>query len=53
MPDGTTIASLSKHLKSEKNGLLTALALLESNAAVEIEGDAVRVDSKFFWEKTP
>lgn len=51
MPDGTTIDSLAKHLKSEKPALLTALALLESYDAVEIEESAVRVAAKFFWEK--
>jgi hypothetical protein len=51
MPDGSTIDSLAKHLKAERDDLLVALALLESYAAVEIEGEAVRVSPKFFWEK--
>lgn len=51
MPDGTTIASLAKHLKVKKDELLEALVLLESYAAIEIDGDALRVAPKFFWEK--
>jgi hypothetical protein len=51
MPDGTTVASLGKHLKAGRDDVLAALVLLESSTAVEIDGDAVRVAPKFFWEK--
>lgn len=51
MPDGSTIASLEKHLKVKNDELLAALAHLEEYAAVEIDGAAVRVSPKFFWEK--
>lgn len=53
MPDGTTIDSLAEHVATEKDDLLSALAILESFAAIEIDGDAARVEPKFFWEKTP
>ena len=51
MPDGSTIESLADHLKADRDDVIPALALLESFAAIEIEGEAVRVSPKFFWEK--
>ncbi len=46
------LESLAGHLQAEKDDLLAALALLESYAAIEIDGEAVRIDPKFFWEKS-
>lgn len=51
MPDGTMLKGLASHLEVEVDSLLSALALLESFGAVEIDGEAVRVAPKFFWEK--
>jgi hypothetical protein len=51
MPDGSTVASVVKHLQVDEDALIEALALLESFGAVEIADAGVRVAPKFFWEK--
>lgn len=50
MPDGTTIASLTKHLKVERDVVIEAIALLESFAAIDIENETVRIAPKFFFK---
>lgn len=51
MPDGTLIKGLAAHLDVVEVDLIAALALLESYAATEVEGEAVRIDPKFFTDK--
>lgn len=53
MPDGTLLKGLASHLEADEKSLLAALALLESYAAIDIDGEAVRVEPKFLWEKQP
>lgn len=51
MPDGTLLKGLASHLEAAEDDVFGAIAMLESYGAVEIEGEAVRVAPKFFWEK--
>jgi len=48
MPEGASMAGLAAHLDVSEGALIAALALLETYNAVEWQGDAVRIEAKFF-----